>query len=356
MPDRYLRRLRQVGSRRVLSLVGCSVALAAATVPVLAPVAPAVAASRLGDRVLRPGDKGKDVKALQQLLVGVGIATPVDGHFGPATERAVKRFQRGQHYKQSGAIGKKTIAALRAAAADGGIAKGASSDRGSRSLGDRLPLREGMRGHDVKILQDFLTRAGFDVSVDGEFGPGTSAAVKRLETANKLPVDGVVDERDVQVLREQAASDDATEAPSLKLGPGGRATVGSDGLAIAPASAPDAVKQMIAAANKIAKHPYIYGGGHGNFPEDKGYDCSGSMSYVLWGAKLLKAPLVSGDFPNWGEVGPGKWVTLYGNGGHAYMVIAGLRFDTSGAKQDGSRWHKSSRSTSGYGVSHPAGL
>ncbi len=355
MPDRCLRRLRQADSRRFLTLVGCSVAFATVTLPVLAPVAPAVAARGLGDRVLRPGDQGKDVKELQQLLVGVGIATPVDGDFGPATERAVKRFQRSQHYKPSGTIGKKTIAALRAAA-NGGDTKGASSDRSSRSLGDRLPLREGMTGHDVKILQDFLTRAGFEVTIDSEFGPGTAAALERFEAANKLPVDGIVDEQDVKLLRGQAASDDATDAPPVELGPGSRATVGSDGLATAPASAPEAVKQMIAAGNRIAKHPYIYGGGHANFPEDKGYDCSGSMSYVLWGAKLLRAPLVSSDFPNWGEAGPGKWVTLYGNSGHAYMVIAGLRFDTSGAKQDGSRWHKSSRSTSEYGVSHPAGL
>lgn len=217
-----------------------------------------------------------------------------------------------------------------------------------------------MSGHDVKVLQDFLTRAGYPVTVDGEFGAATTTALKAFEKASALPVDELVDAGDIDALRTKVGSAPGAEKPAgvtpLKLGPGDRATVGSDGLAIAPASAPDVVKKMIAAGNAIAKTPYIYGGGHANFPRDKGYDCSGSMSYVLWGGKLLTSPLVSSDFPSWGQPGPGQWVTLYGNDGHAYMTVAGLRFDTSGVDKDGSRWHASSRSASGYGVSHPAGL
>lgn len=346
-----------------LSQILSVVALAAFALPLALSPAPALAAATLGERTLRLGDRGADVTQLQKLLVKVGIKTDVDGAFGPGTKKAVKRFQGVAGLETSGTAGTKTIKALRSSAAGGDAAQydggGISTDgTRSKSLGDRIPLRPGMSGHDVKVLQDFLGRAGFKTPIDGEFGPTTVKALKAFEAANKLQVDDVVDASDIDVLRGQAAAGPAAaSAPApLKLGAGDKATVGSDGLAIAPASAPDVVKKMIAAGNKIAKTPYIYGGGHGNFPEDKGYDCSGSMSYVLWGGKLLRTPLVSSDFPSWGEPGPGQWVTLYGNKGHAYMVVAGLRFDTSGVDQDGSRWHATSRPTKGYGVSHPPGL
>ncbi|UTI63357.1 peptidoglycan-binding protein [Paraconexibacter antarcticus] len=300
---------------------------------------------------------------LQQLLVQAGVETAVDGRFGDATRQAVRRFQKAAGLEASGAAGKKTIAALRSAAPSGGAARygGSGSATGSssaKSLGDRIPLRPGMSGHDVKVLQDFLGRAGFTATVDGEFGDGTLTALKAFEAANTLAVDELVDRADIDVLRGlvRAGGGARVGATPPTLGRGITATVGSDGLAIAPADAPDVVKRMIAAGNKIAKTPYIYGGGHANFPNDRGYDCSGSMSYVLWGGDLLENPLVSSDFPSWGDPGPGQWVTLYGNTGHAYMVVAGLRFDTSGVDKDGSRWHASSRSTSGYGVSHPPGL
>jgi cell wall-associated NlpC family hydrolase len=112
---------------------------------------------------------------------------------------------------------------------------------------------------------------------------------------------------------------------------------------------------MIAAGNVIAHKPYRYGGGHGRW-SDTGYDCSGSVSYALHGAGLLKAPLASYDFEHWGDAGPGEWVTIYANGGHAYMVVAGLRFDTSGRSRTGSRWQTDMRSPRGYVVRHPDGL
>ncbi len=366
MSSRCLRRTRKAtgfATARQFTNILCTLALTAVAVPVIAPVSPAHAASTLGDRSLRIGDKGKDVKKLQQLLVRIGIRTKVDGTFGTGTKKAVQRFQRIARLQPSGAVGKKTIAALRQAVGGGDAAASDAGGYGTtghstRSLGDRLPLRPGMSGHDIKVLQDFLNRAGFKSAIDGEFGRGTARAVKRFESANKLPVDAVVDAPDVEVLRGQAvAGEDAPAAAApLKLGPGDKATVGADGLAVAPASAPEPVKQIIAAGNRIAKMPYIYGGGHAKFPEDKGYDCSSSISYALYGAGLVKASLVSGDFPAWGDKGPGQWISIYGNSGHAYMVVAGLRFDTSGAKQDGSRWHKSLRPTKGYGVSHPPGL
>ena len=115
------------------------------------------------------------------------------------------------------------------------------------------------------------------------------------------------------------------------------------------------VKEIIAAGNEIYDKPYKYGGGHGRW-RDTGYDCSGSMSYALHGAGLLDTALDSTGFMSWGERGKGQWVTTYANSGHSYMVVAGLRFDTSGLDQDGSRWHTTMRSSTGYTVRHPSGL
>jgi hypothetical protein len=136
---------------------------------------------------------------------------------------------------------------------------------------------------------------------------------------------------------------------------GTKAKVDKHGVAVAPAGAPDVVKRIIAAGNRIASKPYRYGGGHGRW-KDTGYDCSGSVSYALHGASLLKQSMPSGSFMNWGKKGPGKWVTIYANGGHMYMVVAGLRFDTSGASSAGTRWQAGMRSNAGYVVRHPAGL
>ena len=140
----------------------------------------------------------------------------------------------------------------------------------------------------------------------------------------------------------------------MVLGPGTKATVGSDGLAVVPVLAPPVVQAVIVAGNKIAKMPYIYGGGHGKW-EDAGYDCSGSVSYALHGGDLLKTAMPSGDFMNWGDPGPGQWITLYANGGHIFMTVAGLRFDTSGQSGSGSRWQSDMRSARGYEVRHPVG-
>lgn len=137
--------------------------------------------------------------------------------------------------------------------------------------------------------------------------------------------------------------------------PGGKAKLVS-GIAYAPASAPQAVKDIIAAANKIRNKPYIYGGGHGSF-KDKGYDCSGSVSYALHGADLLDTPLDSSSLAKWGEPGAGQWVSVYGAPSHAYMVVAGLRFDTSMTPGNGPGWSRVMRSTpENYKVRHPEGL
>jgi cell wall-associated NlpC family hydrolase len=139
----------------------------------------------------------------------------------------------------------------------------------------------------------------------------------------------------------------------LQTGP--RARVLGDGTAVAPANAPDVVKRVILAANEIAKTPYKWGGGHGAW-RDNGYDCSGSVSFALAGAGLLERPMTSGMFVNYGAPGPGRWITIYANNGHIFMYVAGLRYDTSGQDNAGTRWQAADRPTAGFAVRHIPGL
>jgi hypothetical protein len=113
------------------------------------------------------------------------------------------------------------------------------------------------------------------------------------------------------------------------------------------------VRRAIAAGNRLQRKPYRYGGGHASW-RDSGYDCSGTVSYALHGAGLLRAPLDSTGLAAWGRPWRGRWITVYANADHAYVVIAGLRLDTAGG--DGPRWHATTRSRAGFTARHPAGL
>jgi hypothetical protein len=151
-----------------------------------------------------------------------------------------------------------------------------------------------------------------------------------------------------------------TQDPSLTpLVTGSVAKLQADGLAAAPLDAPPEVQNAIWAANKIVGLPYVYGGGHGNF-KSRGYDCSGTVSFALHGANLLRTPLDSGSFMRWGLAGKGDWFTVYTNPGHAFAVIAGLRLDTSPAGDRsglrGPRWRPVLRSTHGFRARHPLGF
>ena len=145
-----------------------------------------------------------------------------------------------------------------------------------------------------------------------------------------------------------------------------------DGIAIPPAGAPARVKNAIAAANRIVRKPYIYGGGHGPFsgpwsttPLASGYDCSSTISFALYGGRFLTSPLNSSGFLGWGASGQGRWITVYTNPGHAYLVVAGLRLDTSVGERPsaedrrsgrGPRWRQYNRSPSGFTARHPSGF
>jgi hypothetical protein len=160
-----------------------------------------------------------------------------------------------------------------------------------------------------------------------------------------------------------------TPAPQNITVPGAVAQLLPDGTAAAPADAPPQVQQAIWAANTLQGLPYVYGGGHNEDFDGKGYDCSGTVSFALHAAGLLDMPLDSGSFMKWGEKGPGAWITVYTNPGHAYAVIAGLRLDTSAASvtrsnkrkfkkalERGPRWRPTARSPRGFKVRHPLGF
>jgi cell wall-associated NlpC family hydrolase len=226
---------------------------------------------------------------------------------------------------------------------------------GSRTLGI------GANGPDVKKLQRYLGAAGHRVARDGEFGPRTQRALRKTEVDLELTADGLATAREQRRIK-RAVSDPGSGGaayvappPPEKVVPGAKGSVTADGFAVAPESAPDAVKEVIAAGNAIATTPYKWGGGHAKW-DDSGYDCSGSVSYALHGGGLLDSALVSGDFARWGAAGNGRWITIYANGGHVYMVVAGMRFDTSARSQTGSRWTMQQRPSDGFSITHPKGL
>jgi peptidoglycan hydrolase-like protein with peptidoglycan-binding domain len=232
-----------------------------------------------------------------------------------------------------------------------------AADAAAASYGSRT-LREGSSGSDVKRLQRYLDRAGYDTSADGMFGPATARSVRSFETAEERRVNGAASRYEQRLVRSRAAQAEVVAPPAEVPAPapaGEKGYIDENGLAVAPASAPPEVQAIIAAGNAIAAKPYKYGGGHGRW-NDTGYDCSGSVSYVLHAAGLLNTALDSTGFMSWGESGRGEWVTIRTNPSHAYMIVAGLRFDTSARRETGNRWSAVMRSASGYTARHPDGL
>jgi cell wall-associated NlpC family hydrolase len=193
--------------------------------------------------------------------------------------------------------------------------------------------------------------------------PGRAVAGERAAAAAATPSKatpgktskgghGAPTDAEVRREREQAFGSGAGRAIDAAALSGGLATV--------PPAAPARVAAIINAANSVARKPYVYGGGHGRLADetfvDTAYDCSGSVSFALAAAGLVDSPLDSSALAHFGKPGPGHWVTIYANAGHAFMTVAGLRFDTSGRDAGGSRWQADSRTVAGFTVRHPAGL
>ena len=266
---------------------------------------------------LEEGARGPRVAAVQKWL-----GLDVDRIYGPATERAVRRWQRRHGLTADGIVGPATWAELKRAYA-----------RGRRATSSAR--RTSSRGGAVRRLQRAL-----GVSADGVFGPYTQRAVRAFQRRRGLTADGIVGPATWSELGFPNAR------TVLKRRRGGGA--GGGGL-------PLRVRRIIAAGNRIAGKPYKYGGGHGTW-NDSGYDCSGSVSYALHGGGYLSSALTSSGFMRWGSPGRGRWVSIYASPGHVFMIVNGRRFDTTGRTESGSRWQPDQRSATGYVVRHPPGL
>jgi peptidoglycan hydrolase-like protein with peptidoglycan-binding domain len=356
----------------------------------------AASATAFGPTSPDGGAAGGGVVAVQSRL---GVAA--DGDFGPITAAAVRSYQGEHGLSADGVVGPATRAALGigdgprlvesarftpAMAADAPAAgPGSSPVVSSVNPAPATTARHTLlAGGGVRALQ-----SGLGLSPDGDFGPRTVAAVRDYQHAHGLTPDGVVGPATravlglgggpvlrtpppvasavvapVEAAPAPSAGAPAREvlAPSRSAPSAGTPTVsGSSGSAsgsaraVVNSGAPSGIGQMIAAGNRIAGTPYVYGGGHGSFASN-GYDCSGSVSYVLHAAGLLSSPRDSSALESYGQAGPGRYVTIYANAGHTWMTIRGRRFDTGAMGQSGSRWSSSPGETSGYTVRHPAGM
>ena len=245
---------------------------------------------------------------------------------------------------------------------DGGGGGGGGGCRGhgdSRHLGDRT-LCLGMHGHDVRVLQQYLTFAGFPTSIDGGFGPATQRSVIQFQRAQNVSPTGIVTFSLQQILRQAVKAVQARPQPA-----GPTAQLNSDGTASAPAGAPAAVQQVVQAANQIISTSYCVGGGHGSW-NSSCYDCSGAVSFALHGGGLLSSSEDSTGLESYGAAGPGRWITVYADAGHAFLVVAGRAFDTANfggpniPSGSGPRWRSDPtgnlRDGGNYVIRHPAGL
>jgi peptidoglycan hydrolase-like protein with peptidoglycan-binding domain len=285
--------------------------------------------------------------AVSRLQSALHLST--DGNFGPETEAAVRRLQARHGMTVDGIVGPATWSELGVSSEEtltppsSVVAAAAKPSHGATAtVADTGEGSEEGGGDAVSRLQSAL-----HLSADGNFGSETESAVKRLQARHGLTVDGVVGPATWSVL--------GIDSQETLKPPASAVSGSSDGESSSSTAGSSVVARVIAAGDEIATRPYIFGGGHGSF-QSSGYDCSGSVSYALHGGGLLSAPEDSSQLESYGEAGPGKYITIYANAGHAFMVVDGKRFDTIALQETGTRWSSSIESTGGYVVRHPDGM
>jgi peptidoglycan hydrolase-like protein with peptidoglycan-binding domain len=307
--------------------------------------------------------------AVKQLQSALHVSA--DGDFGPATEAAVRRLQARHGLTVDGIVGPATWSVIgvrgqdtltppasalpKPVAPKPATATAATSDTGLTAGSGAEEAGQAAAPATGATAVEWLQKA-LKLPVDGEFGPETEAAVRRLQARHGLSVDGVVGPSTWALIGVQDAAT-LTPPPSALAAPSSPSETagGEAGASAGGGEGESIVARVIAAADEIATRPYVWGGGHGSF-ESYGYDCSGSVSYALHGGGLLSSPEDSTGLESFGEPGPGKYITIYANAEHAYMVIDGKRFDTVALAEDGSRWGGPSDDGGGFVERHPAGL
>lgn len=277
--------------------------------------------------MLQLGMQGSDVTILQRDLSALNFKIPASGRFNAPTLRELKAFQRRYHLTVDGVAGPTTIRAL------------------ERLLSSKYHItetavtaREMASGMAVTATSDNQPLPAGDSGLSGGVGLGTTTTTTGTTTTGT-----------------GTTTTGTTTTPSSTVQD---ATL-INGIAVPAPGTPQAIVQMLDAGNQIAFDPYVYGGGHGSFTAT-GYDCSGSVSYVLHAGNLLASPLDSEQFLQYGLAGQGNWITIYTNGPtHVYMEIAGLWFDTAAqtALNGNDRWSPVRIAEPGYGTfkaRHPA--
>ncbi len=306
-------------SHSIAARIRAGLGVTASVVAVLS-AAPAIAGAQpFGSRALFMGMRGPDVRTLQVDLTIVGFTTTPSGYFSRGTRNHVVAFQLRYGLAPDGVVGSMTTGKLMA------VAK-AKSPKGSNVS---------------------ATTAGTGAA--GLISTTTTTSKSKTTTATTT------------TSTTTSVNGGAGTGAGSNGAPAENATL-VNGLAVPPPGAPAAIVELIAAANRIAFLPYAYGGGHSDYVGnpvalDAGYDCSGSVSFALHGAGMLSEPLDSTEFETWGSPGEGNWITLWANGGHVYMMVAGLFFDTAAqsSSNNDDRWSTTRISpASGFVEVHPA--
>jgi hypothetical protein len=258
-----------------------------------------------------------------------------------------------------GGSGKRTSSASGSSYSSGGAGIFGHSRTSTRNPFGPTILKEGSSGSEVTLLQFYLDVAGYHTPVSGDFGSRTKRSVMSFQQSYGLRQSGQVGQKTGSALGSRVEAID-------RVKPNGRTQIHRDGTASAPSNAPAVVDWLVSAANRIIGSSYCYAGGHGSW-KSSCYDCSGSVSYALHGAGLLNLSEDSTQLESYGAPGKGRWVTIYANAGHTFLVVAGRAFDTADfggpnrPSGTGPRWRWNptgnlADGTGGYVVRHPPGL